>query len=139
MACFQIADTVKDIVKCNNIYSIDVVKQRKITALYTKHLEICEAIKNSSPAAIITGPMHWSYKSMYRFAFICIRDLLCQYHCKLLQLINKLQGKAVTHSEKLEWWIILIVKCVTILLYTSVKWLHISPLKYSIIQVFQNV
>ena len=50
-------------------------------------------------------------------------------HCKLLQLINKLQGKAVTHSEKLEWWIILMMDCVTILLYTSVKWLHIPPLK----------
>ena len=61
------------------------------------------------------------------------------HHCKLLQLINKLQGKAVTHSEKLEWWNILMVECVTILLYTSVKWLHIPPLKYSTIQVFQNV
>ena len=29
---------------------------------------------------------------------------------------NKLQGKAVTHSEKIEWWIILMVDCVTILL-----------------------
>ena len=36
-------------------------------------------------------------------------------HCKLLQLKNKLQGKAVTHSEKLEWWIISMVDCVTIL------------------------
>ena len=36
-------------------------------------------------------------------------------HCKILQLKNKLQGKAVTHTEKLEWWIILMVDCVTIL------------------------
>ena len=34
---------------------------------------------------------------------------------KLLQLKNKLQGKAVTQSEKLEWWIILMVNCVAIL------------------------
>ena len=44
-------------------------------------------------------------------------------HCNLLQLmlvcINKLQGKAVTHGEKLEWWIILMVDCVTILLHFS--------------------
>ena len=32
-------------------------------------------------------------------------------------IINKLQGKAVTHGEKLEWWIILMVDCVTILLH----------------------
>ena len=31
-------------------------------------------------------------------------------------ILNKLQGNAVTHSEKLEWWIILMVDCVTILL-----------------------
>ena len=48
---------------------------------------------------------------------------------QLLQLKNKLQGKAVTHSEKLEWWIILMVDCVTILLYISLKWLHNPPLK----------
>ena len=58
---------------------------------------------------------------------------------QLLQLKNKLQGKAVTHSEKLEWWIISLVDCVTILLYTSVKGLHNPPLKLSTIQVFQNV
>ena len=34
-------------------------------------------------------------------------------------IINKLQGKAVTHGEKLEWWIILMVDCVTILLHFS--------------------
>ena len=34
-------------------------------------------------------------------------------------IINKLQGKAVTHAEKLEWWIILMVDCVTILLHFS--------------------
>ena len=50
-------------------------------------------------------------------------------HCKLLQLENKLQGKAVTHSEKLEWGIILMVDCVAILLYTIKKWLHNPPLK----------
>ena len=31
-------------------------------------------------------------------------------------ILKKLQGKAVTHSEKFEWWIILVVDCVTILL-----------------------
>ena len=30
-------------------------------------------------------------------------------------ILNKQQGKAVTQSEKLEWWIILMVDCVTIL------------------------
>ena len=59
----------------------------------------------------------------------CIGFVWCIPHCKLLQLINKLQGKVVTHSEKLEWWIISMVDCVTILLYTSVKWLHNPPLK----------
>ena len=34
-------------------------------------------------------------------------------------IVNKLQGKAVTHGEKLEWWIILMVDCVTILLNFS--------------------
>ena len=34
-------------------------------------------------------------------------------------IINKLQGKEVTHGEKLEWWIILMVDCVTILLNFS--------------------
>ena len=40
-------------------------------------------------------------------------------HCKLLQLENKLQGKVVTHFKKLEWWIILMVDCVAILLHFS--------------------
>ena len=33
--------------------------------------------------------------------------------------LDKLQGKVMTHSEKLEWWIILMVDCVTILLHFS--------------------
>ena len=56
-----------------------------------------------------------------------IRDHTGPYHCKLLQLKSKLQGKAVAQSEKLEWWIISMVDCVTILLYTSVKRLHNPP------------
>ena len=44
-------------------------------------------------------------------------------------IINKLQGKAVTRGEKLEWWITSMVDCVTIWLYTSVKWLDNPPLK----------
>jgi len=40
--------------------------------------------------------------------FLQIRsDLAGLNHCKLtLQLKNKLRGKAVTHSEKLQWWIV---------------------------------
>ena len=67
----------------------------------------------------------------FRVSYVCSLD-----HCKLLQLtlvfiwaLGKLQGKVVTHSEKLEWWIITMVDCVTILLYTSVKWLHNRQLK----------
>ena len=41
------------------------------------------------------------------------------YFCLHWVIINKLQGKAVTHGEKLEWWIILMVDCVTILLHFS--------------------
>ena len=44
-------------------------------------------------------------------------------------IILKPYVKSVTHSEKLEWWNILMVECVTILLYTSVKWSNIPPLK----------
>ena len=55
--------------------------------------------------------------------------MVYQDHCKLLQLKNKLQGKAATHSEKLVWWIISMGDCVTILPYTSVKWLLNPPLK----------
>ena len=35
--------------------------------------------------------------------FLDKQNLASPNHCKLLQLKNKLQGKAVTHSEKLEW------------------------------------
>ena len=30
--------------------------------------------------------------------------------------LDKLQGKVMTHSEKVEWWIILMVDCVTLFL-----------------------
>ena len=57
-------------------------------------------------------------------------------HCKVLQLTNKLKGKAVTQSEKLEWWIILMVDyfngglcSVTILHWYRGKWLHNPPSK----------
>ena len=36
-------------------------------------------------------------------------------------IILKPYVKAVTHSEKLEWWNIVMVECVTILLCTSVE------------------
>ena len=38
------------------------------------------------------------------------------YLCLYWGILNKLQGKVVTNSEKLEWWIILMVDCVTFLL-----------------------
>ena len=41
---------------------------------------------------------------------------IAAYLCLYWDILNKLQGKAVAHSEKLEWWIILMVDCVTILL-----------------------
>ena len=31
--------------------------------------------------------------------------------------LDKLQGKVMTHSEKVEWWIILMVDCVTLFFY----------------------
>ena len=37
------------------------------------------------------------------------------YHRFDWVILNKLQGKVVTPTEKLEWWIILIVNYVTIL------------------------
>ena len=58
LAQFQTTDVVKETVKYDDIYSIDVVKQKQITALYNKHLEIREMMKDSSPAAMIAGPMH---------------------------------------------------------------------------------
>ena len=54
-------------------------------------------------------------------------------------IIVKPYVKAVTHSEKLEWWIILMVDRVAILHKYRAKWLHNPPLKYSTIQFFQNV
>ena len=44
-------------------------------------------------------------------------------------IILKPYVKAVTHSEKIEWWIILMVDCVTILHDYRAKWLDNPPLK----------
>ena len=41
---------------------------------------------------------------------------IAAYLCLYWGILNKLQGKVVTNSEKLEWWIILMVDCVTFLL-----------------------
>ena len=44
-------------------------------------------------------------------------------------IILNLDVKAFTQSEKLKWWIILKVDCVTILHSYKAKWLHNPPLK----------
>ena len=45
-------------IKYEDIFSNDTAKQKQVTALYRKYLEIRETLRNSSPAAITTGPMH---------------------------------------------------------------------------------
>ena len=45
-------------VQYEDIFSSDIVKQKQVTSLYRKHLDIRETLLNSSPVAIITGPMH---------------------------------------------------------------------------------
>ena len=44
-------------------------------------------------------------------------------------IISNLYVKAFTLSEKLKYWIILKVDCVTILHSYKAKWLHNPPLK----------
>ena len=62
------------------------------------------------------------YRSVCRLGFICkvwyfgSLQPIATYLRLYRGILNKLQGKAVTHSEKIEWWIILMVDCVTILL-----------------------
>ena len=53
--------------------------------------------------------------------------------------IDKLQGKVVTHFCEVEWWITLIVECVTLIDYIVKKRLHIPPSKFSTIQLHKNV
>ena len=97
-------------------------------------------IQNIKHSCVLKTSTGWAELCQARLHFATwVHTTSCMGHCKLLQLKNKLQGKAVTHSEKLEWWIILLVDCVTILLYTTVKWLHNPPLKYTTIQFFQIV
>ena len=46
-------------VQYGDIFSSDILKQKQVTTLYRKHLEIRENIQNNSlPVAAITGPMH---------------------------------------------------------------------------------
>ena len=45
-------------VQYEDIFSSDIVKQKQVTSLYRKHLDIRETLQNSSPVAILTGPVH---------------------------------------------------------------------------------
>ena len=56
-----------------------------------------------------------------------------------LRVLDKLQGKAVTHFRELEWWRTLMVECVTLIDYIVKKRLHIPPSKSSTIQLHKNV
>ena len=56
-AQLQTADAVNGEVKYDDIHSTDIMKQKQITSLYARCLEIRETLI-SSPAAITTGPMH---------------------------------------------------------------------------------
>ena len=54
----QTSDMALGDVKYEDIFSNDTVKQKQVTAMYRKYLEIRETLRNSSPAAITAGPMH---------------------------------------------------------------------------------
>ena len=54
----QTSDMALGGVNYEDIFSNDTVIQKQVTELYRKYLEIRETLRNSSPAAITTGPMH---------------------------------------------------------------------------------
>ena len=53
--------------------------------------------------------------------------------CFHLGRLDKLQGQVMTHSEKVEWWIILMVDCVTPF------WLYCPPLHFTVPMRLQNI
>ena len=52
-------DTAIGPVQYEDIFSSDIVKQKQVTTMYKKHLDIRENIQNNSlPVAALNGPMH---------------------------------------------------------------------------------
>ena len=72
--------------------------------------------------------MYWSLEKTLSDGWVGVRGIAA-YLRLYWGILNRLQGKVVTHSEKLEWWIILMVDCVIILHEYRAKWLHNPPLK----------